>query len=193
MTETRKSLLVRAQLGETSAWKDLTDLYRPLIMGWLNRQGVQACDLEDVSQEVLLTVVKRLPSFEHSGQKGAFRSWLRTIICRRMVDYWRSLDAGSQGIGGSRAVAALEEVIDPQSELNRRWDEEHDRYVVQCLLDMVEDNFEPLTLQAFRRLALEGASGVQVAQELGLSVSAVYLAKSHVLKRIRQEADGLIG
>jgi hypothetical protein len=52
MNETRQSLLLRAQTGETNAWKDLTDLYRPLILGWLNRQDVPAGDLEDVSQEV---------------------------------------------------------------------------------------------------------------------------------------------
>src|SRR5262245_31758713 len=46
MNETRQSLLLRAQTGEADAWKDLTDLYRPLILGWLGRQGVQARDLD---------------------------------------------------------------------------------------------------------------------------------------------------
>ena len=71
MNETRQSLLLRAQTGEENAWKDLTDLYRPLILGWLNRQGVPAHDLEDLSQEVLLSVVKHLPGFQHSGHRGA--------------------------------------------------------------------------------------------------------------------------
>jgi RNA polymerase sigma-70 factor (ECF subfamily) len=192
MYETRQSLLLRAQTGETDAWKDLTDLYRPLILGWLNRQGVPARDLEDLSQEVLLSVVKQLPSFQHSGNRGAFRSWLRTIVCRRTADYWRAIDGDAQASGGSGATAALQEIADPDSELNRQWDEEHDRYVVHCLLDLVEQKFEPITLQAFRRLALDGASGADVAQELGLSVAAVYVAKSRVLARIRQEAEGLI-
>lgn len=192
MNETRLSLLLRAQCGETDAWKDLTDLYRPLILGWLKRQCVQASDLEDLCQEVLLTVVKNLPTFQHSGQRGAFRAWLRTIICSRMTDYWRTVDAGALGTGGSGAVAALNAMVDPESELNRRWDEQHDRYVIQCLLDSVEENFEPLTLKAFRRVALDGVSGAQAAQELGISVAAVYLAKSRVLQRIRQEAEGLI-
>lgn len=192
MNETRQSLLVRAQTGETDAWKDLLDLYRPLILGWLNRQGVPAGDLEDLSQEVLLSVVKQLPGFQHSGQRGAFRSWLRTIACRRTADYWRALDTNIQASGGSGAIAALQAIADPDSELNRQWDEEHDRYVLDCLLDLVEEEFEPITLQAFRRLALDGVSGAEAAQELGLSVSAVYVAKSRVLARIRQEAEGLI-
>jgi RNA polymerase sigma-70 factor (ECF subfamily) len=192
MEETRQSLLLRAQIGEESAWKDLTDLYRPLIIGWLSRQGVPARDREDLSQEVLLSVVKHLPSFQHSGQRGAFRSWLRTILCSRTADYWRALDAAAPASGGSGADAALQQVADPDSELNRLWDEEHDRYVLDCLLDLVQEEFEPATLQAFRRLALDGASGAEVAGELGLSVAAVYVAKSRVLARIRQVAEGLI-
>ena len=192
MHETRHSLLFRAQTGQEEAWKDLTDLYRPLILSWLNRQGVPARDLEDLSQEVLLSVVKQLPSFQHSGHRGAFRAWLRTIVCRRTADYWRAMDADTQARGGSGATAALQQIADPDSELNRQWDEEHDRYVVHCLLDLVDEEFEPVTLQAFRRLALDGVSGAETAQELGLSVAAVYVAKSRVLARIRQEAEGLI-
>jgi RNA polymerase sigma-70 factor (ECF subfamily) len=192
MNETQQSLLLRAQRGETKAWKNLTDLYRPLILAWLNRQGVPARDLEDLSQEVLLRVVKHLPTFEHSGQRGAFRSWLRTIVCSRTADYWRALDAGDPAIGGSGAVVALREVVDPESDLNRQWDAEHDRYVLHCLLDMLEEEFQPLTLQAFRRLALDGVSGAVAAEELGLSVAAVYVARSRVLARLRKEAEGLI-
>ena len=192
MDETRQSLLLRAQTGEENAWKDLTDLYRPLILGWLNRQGVPARDQEDLSQDVLLSVVKHLPGFQHSGHRGAFRSWLRTIVCSRTADYWRTIDVGTQAVGGSVATAALQQIADPDSELNRQWDEEHDRYVIHCLLDMVEEEFEPITLRAFRRLALDGVSGAEAAQELGLSVAAVYVAKSRVLQRIRELAEGLI-
>jgi RNA polymerase sigma-70 factor (ECF subfamily) len=192
MDQTRQSLLLRAQAGEEDAWKDLTDLYRPLVIGWLNRQGVPARDLDDLSQDILLSVVKHLPAFEHSGRRGAFRSWLRSIVCSRTTDYWRALDAGTRASGGSGATAALQQIADPDSDLNRRWDEEHDRYVLNCLLDLVEGEFEPATLKAFRRLARDGASGAEVAEELGMSVAAVYVAKSRVLQRVRQEAEGLI-
>jgi len=145
MHETRHSLLLRVQAGQADAWTDLTDLYRPLIIGWLNRQGVPAVDLDDLSQDVLLSVVKHLPTFEHSGNRGAFRSWLRTIVCSRTTDYWRAIGASTQASGGSGATAALEQIADPDSDLNRQWDEEHDRYVLGCLLDLVEEEFEPAT------------------------------------------------
>src|SRR4051812_38700978 len=113
MDETRQSLLYRAQTGEESAWKDLTGLYRPLILGWLHRQGVPAGDVEDLTQDVLLSVVKHLPAFEHSGRRGAFRAWLRTIVCNRTVDYWRAVAAGTPGHGGSSASMALQQLADP--------------------------------------------------------------------------------
>jgi RNA polymerase sigma-70 factor, ECF subfamily len=192
MDVTRLSLLCRAQAGDAGAWTNLTDLYRPLILGWLNSRGVPASDVQDLSQEVLLSVVKHLPSFEHSGQRGAFRTWLRTILASRTADYWRSANPATLAQGGSGAIAALHEVADPDAELVRDWDEQHDRYVLQCLMDMIEEEFEPTTLKAFRRLAIDGISGAEAAEELGMTVSAVYVAKSRVLQRIRHEAEGLI-
>ncbi len=191
MDATRHSLLLRAQAGEAGAWADLTDLYRPLIRGWLGRRGVPPRDVDDLSQEVLLSVVRHLPAFRHSGQRGAFRTWLRTILGSRTADYWRA--AAAAPAGGSTATAALRETADPNAgELDRQWDEEHDRYVLHCLLDLVGEEFEPATLAAFRRLALDGVSGAEAAAELGMTVAAVYVAKSRVLQRLRQEADGLI-
>lgn len=182
------ALLLRAQANETAAWNDLVDRYRPLILGWLQRQGVPAGDLEDLSQEVLLTVVRHLPNFQPSGHRGAVRTWLRAIVGSRTADYWRAVHAGTPASG---AGAALQMVPDPTGGLPRHWDEEHDRYVLHSLLDLVEEEFEPLTLRAFRRVALDGVSSAEAAQELGLSVTAVYVAKSRVLQRIRQKAAGL--
>jgi DNA-directed RNA polymerase specialized sigma24 family protein len=101
MDDTRQSLLFRTQNGATNAWKDLTDLYRPLILAWLNRPGVPARELEDLCREVLLSVVQHLPDFLHTGHQGAFRSWLRTIVCRRSADYWRAR-RGHPGPGRQR-------------------------------------------------------------------------------------------
>ena len=82
MRDTRKSLLLRAQTGEENAWKDLTDLYRPLIIGWLRRQGVAARDLDDLSQEILLSVVKYLPSFRSNSTPRGLGLAFRTAVMR---------------------------------------------------------------------------------------------------------------
>jgi RNA polymerase sigma-70 factor (ECF subfamily) len=187
--ETRQSLLQRAQGGDEAAWKDLAELYRPLLHSWLRRQGAPISDLDDLIQEILLSAVRSLPSFSHSGQTGAFRSWLRTIACHRASDYWK---ARRREPAGADPAAALAQVEDSDSELSRQWDQEHDQYVLRCLLELVEQEFESSTVRAFRRLALEGASGAAVAEEIGMSVAATYVAKSRVLRRIRELAEGLI-
>jgi RNA polymerase sigma-70 factor, ECF subfamily len=192
MDVTRQSLLERAQVGDPGAWKDLTGLYRPLLVGWLRYQAVPVNEVDDLVQEILLAVVQYLPSFSHSGRVGAFRGWLRTIAHNRACDFWKARSRQLQAAGGSDIAEALVQLEDPNSELNYLWDEEHDRYVLDCLLDLMREEFEPVTLRAFRRLALEGASGAEVAEELGLSLSAAYAAKSRVLARIRQVAEGLI-
>ena len=182
------SLLVRVRSGEPAAWEAFAALYRPLMVGWLRGQGVPPGETDDLVQEIFLSVVRSLPQFDHSGRTGAFRAWLRTIACRRARDYWRTTGRAPP-LGGGCDLRQLE---DPESELARRWDEEHDRYVFRCLLDLVGQEFEPATLRAFRRLVLDEAPGAVVAEELGVSVGAVYVARSRVLQRIRQEAEGLI-
>jgi RNA polymerase sigma-70 factor, ECF subfamily len=195
MQVTRQSLLVRAQGGDEKAWHDLVTIYRPLIVGWLRRQNLQPHEVDDLSQDILLTIVKHLPSFAHSGQRGAFRCWLRIIARGSLADFWR----GFWKIRGSAASPAapdpegmLRQVEDPDSDMNRLWDEEHDQYVLRCLLDLMELEFEPNTVRAFRRLALDGAPGAVAAAELGMSVGAVYVARSRVLKRLREEVAGLL-
>jgi RNA polymerase sigma-70 factor (ECF subfamily) len=191
MSDTRQSLLLRARDGDEGAWEDLADLYRPLIVGWLRHQGVPANEVDDLVQDILLTVVQSLPSFSHSGRAGAFRAWLRTITRNRTCDFWRGHARQAHAAGGPDADV-LAQLEDPDSELNRQWDEEHDRYVLRCLLDLMAEEFEPATMQAFRRVALEGADSAAVARELSLSIGAVYAAKSRVLQRLRQEAEGLL-
>jgi RNA polymerase sigma-70 factor (ECF subfamily) len=190
MENTRTSLLGRACQGEESAWRRVVELYQPLIRGWLLRQQVAAQEAEDLTQDVLAVLVKQLPRFEHAGRPGAFRAWLRTVTVNRARAYWR---AGSARVAVVQtAVAQIEELADPDSALSRLWDEEHDAHVLRRLLALMEQEFEPATLQAFRRLTFEGASGQEVAAALGMSLAAVYGAKSRVLQRLRQEAEGLL-
>jgi RNA polymerase sigma-70 factor, ECF subfamily len=85
----------------------------------------------------------------------------------------------------------LDQLEDPSSDLSRVWDREHDQHIARRLLELIEPHFEARTWQAFRRVVLDGCKAAAVAAELGLSVNAVLLAKSRVLHRFREEAQGL--
>jgi RNA polymerase sigma-70 factor (ECF subfamily) len=190
MADTPHSLLERLRSQPAAQeWQRFVDLYTPLIRTWLRRQGLLDQDTDDLVQEVLGAVVRDLPRFEHSQRKGAFRSWLRTITVHRLKNFWRS-ERTRPATGG--VLEALDQLEDPHSELARLWDQEHDRYVSQRLLELLAPEFEPKTWQAFRRVVLDGEKPAVVAGELGMSVNAVYIAQSRVLARLREEGQGLI-
>ena len=190
MENTRASLLLRASQGEESAWRRLVDLYQPLVRAWLLRQQVRPQEAEDLTQDVLAVLVKQLPRFEHAGRPGAFRAWLRAVTLNRARLFWRAGSARAEA--GGEALGRIEALADPDSPLSRLWDEEHDAHVLRRLLALMEQEFEPATLRAFRRLTFDGAAGQEVADELGMTLAAVYGAKSRVLQRLRQEAQGLL-
>jgi RNA polymerase sigma-70 factor (ECF subfamily) len=194
MAETSLSLLDRLQQQpDAEAWRRLVDLYTPLIRGWLRRQQVAPHDADDLSQDVLAVVVRELPDFRHSGRPGAFRAWLRTVTVHRARNFWRQRRAHPPAAGGSDFLKVLDQLEDPDSALSRQWDQEHDRHVARRLMELLEPQFAPNTWRAFRRAVLDGVKAADVAAELGMSVNAVLLAKSRVLRRLRQELGGLTG
>lgn len=192
MSATPTSLLERLRLRpDAASWQRLVDLYAPLVGTWLRSQGVQPADVDDLTQEVLQTLVRELPHFHHDLRPGAFRRWLRGIALNRLRSFRRArrpLPAG----GAPALEEALDRLEDPESDLSRRWDEEHDRHVVRRLLELIEPEFEPATWRAFRMVVLEGKPPREVAAALAVSANAVRIAKSRVLARFRQEIDGLI-
>ena len=192
MVETSVSLLERLRDGsDPSSWQRLVDLYTPLIRGWLRRHGLQDTDADDLVQEVLAVLAQELPAFEHRGA-GAFRSWLRTMTVNRLRNFWRARQARPAAIGGSHLDHMLDQLEDPHSDLSRLWNHEHDQHVVRRCLELIEPEFAPSTWQAFRRVTLDGADVDAVAAGLGLTPNAVFIAKSRVLSRLRQEVRGLV-
>src|SRR5262249_8013502 len=193
MQPTSRSLLQRVQgQPDAESWSRLVGLYRPLIHAWLSRYRVQASDADDLAQEVLAVVVRELPHFEHSGRPGSVRAWLRGIAAHRMRSFGGAGRCRRAATGDSDFAQMLEQIEDPESPLSRVWDRQHDEHVLARLLELMEQEFEPATVKAFRRTALEAARAEDVAAELGMSTAAVYIARSRVLRRLRQEAEGLI-
>ncbi len=66
------------------------------------------------------------------------------------------------------------------------------RSIMRRALELVRAEFEPATWTAFWRTTVDGAVPADAAAELGVSVNAVYKAKSRVLRRLRDELDGLL-
>jgi RNA polymerase sigma factor (sigma-70 family) len=192
MTDTPQSLLERLRVkSDSESWNRLIELYTPLLQSWLYQVGVQGADVDDLCQEVFSTLVREIVFFEHNQRTGAFRRWLRAILLNRLRGFWRLQRTRPQPASNADVEALLDGLEDPASELSRLWDREHDTFIVQRAMQMIEPEFAASTWQAFRLQVLDGRPPAEAADVLGLSLDAVYTAKSRVLRRLRREIDGL--
>jgi RNA polymerase sigma-70 factor (ECF subfamily) len=189
LTQTPASLLHRLREASPAAdaWRQFDDLYRPLLAAWLRRYSLQPHDADDLVQDILQAVAAELPQFHYDASRGHFRGWLRQVMVNRLRVFWRA-----QKRDRAFVQTLVDQLEDPASDLSRLWDREHDQHVLQGLLRQLEPDFAPLTWQAFQRL-LAGDEPRAVATGLGLSLNAVFLAKSRILKRLRDAAADLTG
>lgn len=193
MGPTSISLLDRLKRAGPDAddWGRFHDLYLPLIRRWLGRVPGLGDEAADVSQDVLMVVVREIPRFDRR-REGSFRAWLRQVAVNRVRSHRRK-GRRIPVAGLDPADGFLDRLADPADELALLWDREHDEHVVATLLESVRAEVAPATWKAFRRFALDGEPARRVAEELGLSENSVLLAKSRILKRLRAEAGELLG
>lgn len=191
MDETSNSLLEKVRNADEAAWQRLIDCYTPFLQGMLLRRGLVAGDVDDVIQNVMAVVVRRIPDFQRQ-RAGSFRTWLRTICSHCFREHCRYNGKAGRATGGSRIAAFIDELADPASDLSRLWEQEHDQHVINHLLSLVQGEFRPNTFEAFRRLAIKNEAVDVVAQDLDISVNAAFVARSRVLKRLREIGAGMI-
>lgn len=180
---------------QSEAWFKLYSIYEPLIAGWIARAGVEESAVSDVTQEVMQVVSVELPEFEHNGQKGAFRRWLKQISIFRCRRYWDSKKRQvklSQRSGADFENDVLDQLEDPNSALSDLWDIEHDQYVLRRILQLTKNEFDARTYEVFTRNTLDAESPQAIAQDLGISVGQIYKIKHRVLSRLEQVARGLV-
>jgi RNA polymerase sigma-70 factor (ECF subfamily) len=180
------ALLVGLKAQQPDAWRRLVTLYGPVVYGWCKRQGLQPSDAEDLVQEVFRTVLRRIGDFRRDRPGDTFRGWLWTITRFKIGDYIRRAAANPRAAGGSEARLRLEQL--PNEEwLSSDAATPGEGSLYRRALDRIRAEFEPATWDAFWRVVAEGRRPADVAAELGLSLNAVYLAKSRVLRRLREE------
>jgi RNA polymerase sigma-70 factor (ECF subfamily) len=193
MFPTSKSLLERLRdRGDGDAWQRFLAVYESWLRGWLSRHDLQPADVEDLLQEVLAVVSRKLPEFVHNGQPGAFRSWLRAILTN-MVRHFLRGQRNRQAVLPSQPLDDwLDQLADPNSALTRQWEQEHDEQLVRRMLACIRGEFQPTTWRVFQMLVLEDRPAAEVASHFGLQRNAVYAAKARVLARLREELRGLL-
>lgn len=189
MAQTSASLLDRLHDPRSPEWERMLSVYAPLIRNWLRRFATPSPTTPKMVQEVLAVVVRRMPEFSHNGRTGAFRAWLRTITVNVLRDFWKKRQNHPKAIGGSDFLGALGELADPHSGLSQ-WDREHDLRVTRQLLELLRPSFEETTWRAFEQTAILGQPAAETAHKLGISVNAVFIAKSRVFSDQQSRRPG---
>jgi RNA polymerase sigma-70 factor, ECF subfamily len=190
---TSVSLLVRAKLREPEAWRQLVGLYGPLVYRWCRQSGLSPEDAGDVVQDVFQSAFGSLDDFRGDRPCGSFRGWLRGITRHRMIDHWRARRGEPQAAGGTGAQKAMLEVPDGAGSLAESDPPEVEDALWRRTLAGVQSEFEPRTWQAFWRVVVDAQRPARVAKELGMTLHAVYMAKSRVLRRVRRQFADLEG
>jgi RNA polymerase sigma-70 factor, ECF subfamily len=183
---TQLSRIERCRMGNAQAWEELVQIYRPFLIHCLRGYFLHEPDKDDLAQEALAVVLEELSGFIHNKRKGAFRLWLRTIVSNRARQFLRGRRVQED------VESQLNQLDDPNSSLSKLWEQQHAEYVVRRLLEMIRPAFKENTWQAFYRVTIEKTEPARVAADLGLTVNAVFVAKSKVLAKLREEASEFI-
>ncbi|HEV3080980.1 MAG TPA: sigma-70 family RNA polymerase sigma factor [Gemmataceae bacterium] len=182
---TRASLLVRlSDPRDGTAWSQFVELYAPLVFGYARKQGLQDADAADLTQDVLVAVAGAIGRLEYDPARGAFRNWLFTIVRYKLSNVRAARANGSRGSGDTAIHDLLNQYPAPET-LEKDWQLEWEDRLFAWASEQVRHEVQGTTWQAFWRTAIDGQSGKQVAGALGLSVTAVYNARSRVRARLR--------
>jgi RNA polymerase sigma-70 factor (ECF subfamily) len=190
---TSLTLLQRLRENQPEAWRTMVHLYTPLLCYWCARRGVRGADAEDVIQDVLQAAAAGLAHFRRERATDSFRAWLRGITRNMLVAHYRRTSRQPRAGGGTDALAQMQDVADT---VTRDAEEEDPQPELEALrrraLELVRSQVEERTWRAFWLTAIEGHSPNDVAPSLGVSPTAVRMAKSRVLRRLKEQFGELI-
>ena len=186
MTTTRRTLLHRVRdPADREAWEQFFELYSPLLEGYARAQGLARADAEEVRDQCLEVLARRLPDFEYERAKGSFQSWLHAIARGKVVDLLRAQRVRS---GETSELAALP---DPAAAPDERWEEQWRSEHLRYCLRQTRETEPPEIYRVFELLLLEDLPVPEVCARTGLNRNQVYKAKARVLKRVRETLERL--
>ena len=193
---TSRSLIEQLRANDTAAWERMVHLYSPLVYFWCQKTGLRRQDIPDVFQDVFRSVAQNVQKFQRN-RTGSFRGWLRTITKNKATDYFRKMNREPLPAGGTEAKHFIEQfpatngptAKEQDSVLDFEANEESrlQRELLKQALANIKPHFLEQTWRAFWMVVMEGRSAHDVADELSMKPGTVRVAKSRVLKRLRQE------
>jgi RNA polymerase sigma-70 factor, ECF subfamily len=188
---THLSLLERVRAHDPKAWRQLVELYQPLVKAWCARAGVNATDAEDVAQEVFAAAAGALDRFRRDRPTDTFRGWLRAITRNEVLQMFRRTSGRARAEGGSDAWHNLQAIADPLPGPGEEESVEMGQLYLRAL-ELVRSEFEERTWKAFWRTTIDGRLPADVSAELNMTTNNIRQAKSRILRRLREEIGDLL-
>jgi RNA polymerase sigma-70 factor (ECF subfamily) len=189
---TSLTLLDRLRANDGDAWHTMVRLYTPLVRHWCDRSGVRRADGDDVAQDVFRAAALSMEAFRRDRPGDSFRGWLRGITRNMVLQHFRHAGKQPRAAGGTDIHRRLESIADTDAGDDDEDPAEELDGLRRRALDLVRGEFESRTWQAFWRTVVDDAAPVDVAAELGTSAAAVRMAKSRVLRRLKEEFGDLV-
>jgi RNA polymerase sigma-70 factor (ECF subfamily) len=187
---TRHSLIVKLRDPANSAeWSEFVALYEPLVYRLAHRKGLQDADAQDLCQEVFRAVARAVDRWDPA--RGQFRAWLSQIARNLLINFLTRGRNQPRGSGGT----SMQELLDAQPasdpSATALFEAEYERQLFRWAAEDIRGEFAPATWQSFWMTAVEDRKPADAAQSLGLSVGAVYVARSRVLARLKKRIEQL--
>lgn len=190
---TRSSLLRRVTGLDADSWEEFYLRYRPMILALALRSGLTPAEADEVVQDVFTRLLGLLPQFDPDKMKGSFRSWLLGQARWRIGDKFRerrhaapAADGEATGTGTSPAEGEPTE-----SELERLWDDEWQRYLLTNALRQVQERVSARHFQIFDLYYQQHWSVPRIALELGVNPVTVYVVTHRLTKQLQREVAKL--
>lgn len=181
MPITRRSLLLRLRAdADPTGWAEFVQLYQPLLCSSARRAGIPECDIPDVVQEVLMRLLRVLPRFRYSPDRGRFRGWLRAV-CRTSIIDWQRRHYRNPCASVINETSLEAEADDGQ------WELEHRRHVLKHAIAETRLSVSAVAWQCFDQYVLNGRSAEAVATDLKMTADAVYVIASRIRAKLRQK------
>lgn len=191
---TRVTLLTRLKDGhDADAWHEFVHLYGPIVYRFARNRGLQDADAADLMQDVMRSVARNAHRMDYDPKRGTFRGWLYTVTRNKIYNFLSSQRNRPRGTGDADAQERLDATPAREEEgPDADWEKEYQRRLSARAMELVRGEFQPNTWAAFWQTAVEGKSAAEVGTDLKMSAGAVYVAKSRVLARLRDEVQKLI-
>jgi len=178
-------VLERLRSADDDAWNMFVARFRQPVVRFAADLGLPPHEAEDAAQETLAEFLRTYREGRYDREKGRLHSWLFGIARRVALNRGRKLARQQQRSPAGQRTGFWDDIPD-DAQLQQTWDRSWQTSILEQCLRRVRADLEPRTVEAFELVALQERPAADVADELGMSRNAVFLAKHRVLKRIRE-------